>query len=351
MIRFYILLFLFFGSITLAAITPWSEEDKLKLESGELIVGSGLFSEKVDIGEDLTFEPLSDKEQESIDTPLIARPIPIDPRDRETPAIDDNRKLISPQLATRYFENRIKQGIIDPQNLLSNKERLDIEYSLTSYTNESESPISLYFYLFDSNQQVPLDYSPRTVFNTHYYSEPAAVVIYYFIAEPERSQIFFGGKDSNLIAKNKIRELESSIKLAAKQKSNKISQLEEFIRQMSLQMYWIERAMTTGDYEPLDSQHAKSKSSAKKNPVTDKVYQGLSLFSRHWWIIVASSLALIALLLAGVYWVANRRFLFPPLDIPSRLSLPNGGHSGGILKYSNEKLPPSAQREQFDEPF
>jgi len=87
MIRFYIVLFLFFSSITLAAITPWSEEDKLKLESGELIVGSGLFSEKVDIGEDLTFEPLSDKEQESIDTPLIARPIPIDPRDRETPAI------------------------------------------------------------------------------------------------------------------------------------------------------------------------------------------------------------------------------------------------------------------------
>ena len=92
--------------------------------------------------------------------------------------------LVSGPLLDRYFSQRINEGMIDPQNLLKSKQRLDLDYALEKY--DEESPVSIYLYLFDKNQRIPDTHSAKTIFDSFYYSEPSAVVVYYFIEEPER---------------------------------------------------------------------------------------------------------------------------------------------------------------------
>lgn len=341
-----IVLLLLLAPLLCGALPKWHEKDRKKLNNGSLIVGSSLL--------DLSIKPLDIelpeiKLEQAVTKPLIVHPFQAQP-DRPLDPLEDSRQPLSEDLLQRYFANAINEGVTDPQNLLSAKERLDVNYALERYAEES--PVSIYFYLFDRNQKVPDNYSAKTIFNTFYYSDPSAVVVYYFIEEPERCQVHFGGKDANLIATNKIRDLVSGIRMAAKKRSDKIDQLDDFIRQLSLHMYWIEKSMIKDIYDPIENITPNQPGgSASTRSVTDKVYIGLNHFSRYWWMVALGSTILLIILLSGVWWVKSRRFLFPELHIKPRLHLPNGGSSGGTLSFKDEKQPPSAQRRQFDNPF
>ena len=333
-----------------AELPEWDPDPVKRLGVKHLIAGQELLASKIDIDTfDLSLSLDADMPPE-IYRPSIIQPIPARPEEHELPPVNDTRKLIPQWLVSRYFDAPIHEGIHDPQSILSNKEHVETQVALENYAQES--PVSIYFYLFEKNQRVPQTQSPQVTFNQFYYSEPSAVIVYYFMGEPERSQLYFGGKDANLVATNKIRELTASIRNGAKRRSNRSSQLNEFIKQLSRGMYWIEKSMVADVYLPLDLNGNTSKqTSGGASKLSEKAFEGVSKISNVWWIIVIVSVLVIVVLLLGVYWVSNRRFLFPRLSTHPRLSLPHGGSSGGVLRFDKENVPPSAQREQFDNPL
>lgn len=344
------LIYLLYLSRVFAALPEWDTESAKHLSTNGFIAGDALLASKIDLGDNSPTPIPSPDSIPQLVRPLIIEPIPNRPENHQLPPVNDSRKLISQQLTQRYFNELIDEGIHDPQSLLSNKERVDTQYALERYAEES--PVSIYFYLFDKNQRVPHYQSPQTTFQQFYYSEPSAVVVYYYMGEPERSQLYFGGKDANLVATNKIRDLTSGIRNGAKKRSNRSSQLSEFIKQLSLHMFWIEKSMIEDIYTPLDLDESPSKTSSNgSNGLSDKALKGVNQISHIWWIIAAVATGVIVMLLLGVHWVSSRKFFFPKIATQPRLSLPNGGSSGGILKFDKENMPPSAQKEQFHDPF
>jgi len=94
-------------STSLAVVDPWLEEDRQKLESGELLAGSMLFSSPIDFDDDTSTLPQQEEPIE--EEPLIVRPIPAQPEDHELPGIDDDRVFISQALIQRYFDQAINE--------------------------------------------------------------------------------------------------------------------------------------------------------------------------------------------------------------------------------------------------
>lgn len=336
------------ASFATANLPQWTEDDIKRLDSGRLVVGKALLTLE---GDPTLVDPNSPEntiEDNSVtprdlppSRPIVIAPTIIHP----TPPLVDDRVALNSSLVNRYFKNPISAGLFDPQQILSTQARLDIEYALSTLADES--PIPVYFYLFDRGQKVIQNYSPKTIFDTHYYADASAIMIYYFVEEPERCQIYFGGKDAQNVKPHEIRELISGVRAGAKKRSNSISQLDEFIRQLSLQLYWIEKSLLEETFvEEIDAENKKSSSG---NTKFDKIIVGYKAFASNWWKVATACGGFISLLLAGVYYVKHRKFRFPHLKTQTRLNLPNGGGMGGILSYKNQNLPPSAQKEQFDD--
>ncbi len=335
-----------------AQLPKWENDDLEKIKNGNLVAGkalldSGIAFESAGLGTTIP-DPIVDPDPPT--PPDIIRPIPVQPEKHDTPPVVDGRINLSKEWADRYFSAPIDEGITDPQQLLSAKERLDVQYALERYAEES--PVSIYFYLFDKNQKIPEQFSPEATFNNYYYSQPSAVIVYYFIEEPERCKVHFGGKDANAIATNKIRSMVRGIRISAQKHSNRINQLDALIRQLSLHMFWIEKAMIDDIYLPFDpTADPSSNKESKTSKMKQQVYLGLNYFAKHWWLVAIGAGTLVLLLLLGVRWVTTRKFTFPELAIADRLDLPKGGTAGGLLSYDNRDAPPSAQRKQFDQPF
>lgn len=336
-----------------ATLPTWTEEELKALEAGEIIVGADLFAPTPDVSTrpDGSVPTISIENipNESIpDIKLPPRPAPklANPDAHQLPPIEDNRKFISNVLTQRYFSARVREGLSDPQMILENAERLDFQYALDQYSDAS--PVSIYLYLFDRNQAVPIEHSPEATFDEFYYSEPSAIVVYYFIDEPERAQVFFGGKDTNSIASNKIRDLVSGVRVSAKRHSRRITQLDEFIRQLSLHLFWIEKAMISDEYSEEALEVPQEAATAIEPVEKTKFTKFKELFEPHMKTIGLSVVFILLLLLCGIVLLARRRFFFPKLQKMERLSLPNGTTSGATLSFADENSPPSAQLAQFD---
>jgi hypothetical protein len=350
--------YLVFSSAAFSLVPEWDEDDLKAMDDGEFVPGYKLLALDVEVGENPSppkFEELKELEEiekeakSDDDDSHMSAPFLL-PHSSDIQPEDDGRKLLSDAQVSSYFSKAVEEGIFDPQRLLSSKENLEVKDALDKYAEES--PVSIFFYLFDKNQKVPQEHSAEATFYRYYYSEPSAVLVYYFIEEPQRCQVHFGGKDANVIATNKVRELISEVKLGAKKRSSRISQLKEFIRQLSLQMYWIEHAMIEDVYDNyVAQQHSTATSKPSQSKIQDSILMAMNNLSKIWWIVLLGALTFISILLGGVHWVANRRFLFPKLAVKPRFYLPHGGSSGGVLSFKKHDLPPSSQRDQFKKPF
>lgn len=329
----------------LPPLPEWSDEDLALLKKGELTPGLALLTK--DGGKKKDEAAPADPKDVLVDDGV--EKIELVP---EKPGIDliplpDDRSEIARRLLEVYFDEDPKNGLNDPQGLLSMQERMDIQYGID--THEEESPVPIYLFVFDEFQMVPDAYGPKEIFERHFEgSEVPRMMIYYYMGAPERTGFYLGGGASGEVPKWQMRELLSNAAYAAREKSDVFAQLDDFVGQLSMRLFWIEQLMdrVTSGGKVMESERVKPEpsegvvGSVVKNLILPKL---LSL--------VGVVLGLVALVWGYVWFRGRKRYDFPPVVGGRRLGGGRGAAFGGVLSFRNSSEPPSDQRRQFKDPL
>jgi len=347
-VRIFVCLFLVMGSVGAVDLEPlpvWRDEDLVLLKKGELKPGLALLTKdglkKKD--EEKPADP-KDKLEEKVEEKIVLVP--------EKPGIDliplpDDRSEISRRLLEVYFDEDPKDGLNDPQGLLSMQERMDIQYAID--THEEVSPVPIYLFVFDEFQMVPEGYGPEEMFEKHFDgSEVPRMIVYYYMGAPERTGFYLGGGASEEVPEWQMRELLSNAAYAAREKSDVFAQLDDFMGQLSMRLFWIEQLMdrVNAGAEVMGAEAVRQE---KGEGVVGGVVRNLILPKL---LALGGTLVAFGLLLWGYVWFKGRkRYAFPEVGDIGRLGGERGASFGGVLSFRNSSEPPSDQRRQFKDPL
>lgn len=353
-----------------AELPQWSASELKEIEAGNLTVGESLFksvssdfkpSDKIQVLQQSLEEILAEQKaalekktkkptippisEKKLILPPRPKPLAATPERHSLKTIKDERYTISLGLTSRYFSQPLSTSIHDPQSLLSNEERLDFQHSLEQYSDTSS--ISIYLYIFDREQQVADGNNIESTFNKFYNSEPVVAVIYYYMGQPERAQIKLGGIDTHNLSSFKIRELSKGVRMSAKRYGSNVDQLEEFLRELSLQLFWIEKAIIEGkDLPPIEQQKLAETiqpkpSKGRFDAIIEVIKPKLKT------IFLSVSLILLTSLFLFIF-ITKKKMYFPRVNIPKRLSLPNGTHCSASMSFEDPESPPSIQLKETE---
>ncbi|MFC4993569.1 hypothetical protein [Rubritalea tangerina] len=333
-----------FACEALAAKAPplpqWNAEDEAKRKKGEIVVGMALLTDRA---------PQQGDEKES--TPqveVIIEAVEAKPSLNQHEQLGENSE-ISGQHLGHYFGEKPTDSLVDPQQLLSMQERADLKYALELHHNESDLPI--YVYLFDAGQRVPKDYSPQGVYEKLFGEDLKPVVlVYYYMGAPERSEFLLAGGASDQVPQWQVRELLWNAAHKAREKSDVFDQLDGFVGQLSMRLFWIEEILSElMVVVPVKAVVDEGKVQAGKaqklvGMIEERVGEGVSP-------VVLSILGCLVVIGGGGLYLMNRKLTFPEKPSSERLGGKRGAKAGGILSYRNPRVPPTQQKEQFGKDF
>lgn len=315
------------------ALPSWTEEEKARLKKGEIVPGASLLVESGDAA-------LLTKPGAARDEPEEAIPEP-DPEPEYDP-----RTIPSKHLAT-YFQKLPEGYLVDPQRLLTMQETQDREGFLDYHAQDSDIDIRLY--LFDAQQQIPAPYSLRKLVQERYARSPLTAVVFCFVGDPSRTMLAFGGKGAeHVAAQERIRVLDSA-RIKSLEKSDASEQVEAFIVQLSIRLYWLEKSLqdvaiaTAAATPPSGAETGKSPEPAAAPGLLARYRTILP------YVAVGGGgvlLALGAMAAAWHLWWGSRKYRFPVIEIPRRLGADYGAGVGAVLGFRDSFGSPSHQRDQ-----
>jgi len=317
------------------SLPQWTAEDWEALQRGELIPGSGIIGGQA--WERLFSDDLG--------------PIEWDPEVKEIPA-EKTEVTVSPteigeEFLSSYFHDAPTSFLVDPQGLLMNKEREGLERFLEYHA--ANSGLDLYFFLFDTKQEIPVDESLDGVVLDHFGGDESSAVVFYFMGDPKRVELRFSEKVSGGINRGDKRDL---IKLSledALENEEQLAQLEAFASQLSKRLSWLERRL---EGEGLLSERDKILGSKgeEKPGVLASLWLDFTGDSQAFLAVVLSvSFALSVGLFVFLRYLAdrNRVFVFPDAQGSPVMGAPHAPGVGSIISYANRTQPPSLQRNNY----
>lgn len=350
--------FIYLIHVTHAALPPlpvWSEEDQVKLKKGEIVAGRALLTTEGEprSKDDETDLPPEENTERAVEVPEPIVPVPARP-DLDPIPLSDDRTEIPKKLLERYFNTTPEPGLIDPQHLLSMQESEDTRFAFREHSEQS--PLPIYFYIFDQHQIVPEAYSPQFVYDRLFgASGDPVVIIYYFMGAPSRSQFFLGGQAGGEIPEWQLKELLVNASHTAGEKSEVFDQLDDFVGQLSMRLFWVEKMieefMRKNDAAILiDKPVDEAKEDQGK---LLGLLSGLGASIAPYFVVLMLGLAVSAGCVAMiVFWWLGRRYEFPVnVGSKARFGASRGAYSGGVLSFRSMEQPPSAQMAQFENDF
>jgi hypothetical protein len=328
------LLFLFAAGAAVARVEPplptWAEEERAKMVEDGWMAGGLL----------LNLEAIP--EEDAPGPPSVIE----DPTPDELASAPEDEREVAEEYLVEYFESKPEGCLVDPQGLLATRERSDLEAFLEHHGGDSR--IDLYVYIFGEDQRIPGEVREEEIVERLYSVGKPAVVIYYYLGAPQRSELYLSPVVTDTVsAADQRRALESSV-MRAFGSTRPAEQLEAFLVQMSIRIYWMER-MTEGtavetmesipDGEELRAFPAKRAAKEEKVEI------------RSWMKLVGALVAAgfggsLALWSAVMWWRGRVRLRFPELEVEPRLG---GGHAAGIgavISFGSSAIPPAMQRKQ-----
>lgn len=316
------------------SLPAWGEDDRARLKKGELVPGAAL------LVEDSPGRP----------EPGVA-PEPEEPSlELVVPEPDYDPKIIPEEYLEDYFLASAPSAegyLVDPQRLLSMQESLDREGFLEYHADDSEVDIRMY--LFDAQQEIPPPYTLRRLVSERYADGPLAAVVFCFLGDPSRNMIAFGGRGAMDIAATDVRKILESAQMKAQEKSDPAAQVESFIVQLSIRLYWLERGLEEARLAaapaPLQSAHPSAGNErASASPGVIAVVKPYFLYG----MVGVTGLAFAAwgIVMAWILWKRNRSYHFPVLEPPRRLGADYAAGVGAVLSFHSKLGSPSSQRDQ-----
>lgn len=222
--------------------------------------------------------------------------------------------------------------LIDPERLLSPGATRDRAEFLRGHAEEST--IGLYVYVFGGSAVLPED-----VGLDHDFAGGSVAVVLFFPGDPQRAGFFLGAPLARAISEiEQRRALQSSIMQAAEM-ADPEDQLDAFLEQMSIRLYWMEQML---------DEAKPGVPTVPVVPVADAAAPPPTFeWPAHWrpWLITAAVLVVVVPVVGWVYR-CRARYRLPVLDVEPRLG---GGHAagvGGVISFVSAEVPPAAQRDQ-----
>ena len=253
---------------------------------------------------------------------------------------------VADEFLPAYLAVRPSQFLIDPQNLLDSstfQERLEF----LNY-HAGDSSIDLFVYVIGGDQQIPSEIHHQDWLLRFFSTGRPAVVVDYYLGAPQRSVFSLSPTITEAISiAERNRALESSI-MQALAKTKPSEQLESFLAQMSIRIYWMERMLAgeaaARDVRPVLS--VENRLSAAKLAKSEKSHRLKSLaiqFSPFVALLVFISLVAFIFLRR---MKIRARYHFPLFDVEPRLGGANGAGVGAVISFANATISPASQRDQ-----
>lgn len=245
-----------------------------------------------------------------------------------------------------YFAERPRKFLIDPQGVLSANDARE-RLGFLNY-HAGDSAIDLFVYVFQGDQEIPGEVRAEELAERFFASGRPAAIVWYFQGAPQRAALHLSPTLTDLVVPaEQRRALESSI-MQAVAKENPSAQLEAFLVQMSIRIYWMEQlwrggksagTTTPAEEKPPKKPDAKSALLAKLQPLLEKARRFVLPAAG-----AAGALAIAGLIAAGLRMRA--RYRLPVLEVEPRLGGDHAAGAGAVISFASANLALASQREQ-----
>lgn len=310
-----------------APLPVWQDGERAALEESGWIPGEAL----------LTNDPLEGE--------LPVSPLEMEPPNPEEIAIgSEPPPEIDEKFLADYFAQRPEDFLIDPQGLLGPSDFTE-RLGFLDY-HASDSTIDLFVYLIGAEQDIPSAVREEEVIERFFASDRPAMMIYYYLGAPQRSVAYLSPSLTESISSpEQNRALESSV-MQALEKTDAAEQLEKFLIQMSIRIYWMERVIAG---EPA---HASART-AEGQVIDPGAGDGTTTLA--WFrekvapFLLPSSIfgGILLSALGFLHWLRRQaRYRFPEFDVEPRLGGEHAAGVGAVISFASASLPPASQRDQ-----
>ncbi len=275
------------------------------------------------------------------------QPLMVDPPNLQEISGDDAPVIEVPEeFLDSYFAARPEKFLVDPQNLLSEREFHDRLEFLDYHAGDSS--IDLYVYLFQGDQEIPSEVRKDELAERFFNGGQPAAILYYYLGAPERSALFLSPSLTDVIsAPEQNRALESSA-IQGAEKTIPAEQLERFLVQMSIRVYWMERKL--GGHA-LNSDGSSEAVAGGLVPVVVEAkpmkFDALRLRLAEFVVPAAMLLGAFLSALGLRHWGRSRkRYRFPDFEVEPRLGGRHAAGVGAVISFANASQTPASQRNQ-----
>lgn len=257
---------------------------------------------------------------------------------------DEPEPRISDAHLDAYFAARPEDFLVDPQQLLPSPVARDRLAFLNNHADESA--IDLFIYLFDEAQEIPGEIREEETIERFYSDGKPAAVVFYYLGEPQRSALYLSPTITDAVsAAEQRRALQSSV-MQAFTSTEPLDQLQAFLVQMAIRLYWMERmheeaAMAAAPAAAPAVDEASAP--AASNPTRFRMPE-IPPPARGW--LVALGVAAAAGAGFRIWHGARARYSFPDFDVEPRLGGRHAAGVGAVISFLTPNVPPSSQRDQ-----
>lgn len=257
---------------------------------------------------------------------------------------------VSPEIAEKflpeYFAERPKSFLIDPQALLSVSDYRDRLSFLNYHANDSS--IDLYVYIIGGDQEIPSAVREEETIERFFSEGRPAAIVYYYLGAPQRSAVYLSPSITDAIsAAEQRRALESSV-MQAFEKTQAGEQIERFLVQMSIRIYWMERMLAGEPITRISSPVVGPVLGKSRKSSEDPVkFQWFQEEARKLAIPAGVLLASVGAALVFGAWLRSRnQYLFPEFEVEARLGGAHAAGVGAVISFASAAVPPALQRDQ-----
>ncbi|MEX1117051.1 MAG: hypothetical protein WEB53_17530 [Akkermansiaceae bacterium] len=312
----------------------WNGDERGALESAGWIAGSLL----------LTGDPLPDEP-----TLEPAAELAVEQPTADEIAGDENPwPEIPEEFLPAYFAQRPEGFLVDPQKLLAPADYRD-RLNFLNY-HASDSSIDLFVYVMGGDQEIPSEVREEEMIERFFLEGRPAAIVFYHLGAPQRSVVYLSPSLTDVVSAAEQRRAVASSVMQAFEKLNPTAQMEAFLVQMSIRIYWMERMIAGGteasDSMPLTDLRMMNETSENNGAAS----------ARFRWLIdlVVPYTMPAGVMLGGVlavfginFWLRRRaRYHFPDFEVEPRLGGAHAAGVGAVISFASASVPPASQRDQ-----
>ncbi len=289
---------------------------------------------------------------DTAETPVTPSSVTVSSDNPAVEPIPENHDAVDEYFLPSYI--RTNTGLIDPQKLLSETERYDVEELIQRVKKQYK--VNLFVSIFAANQKIPPSINAPTVARQVFIEDEKNLLLHFHIGNIKATQIALDKELATQLGDAGRRDLLYHIKQEASKftdpQDELIAAIISFVRQAEGDLRQKPLPTVTTEEKPeipkvniIIKEEEKKQESALAALIknwSEYALQNITGFIIH-------AVILIALILTWIIWRNKRVITLYASEPDVRLSAPNGASQSRIVKFNPSNSPNSLSRQQMRE--